>query len=127
MFRNTLFQQISQSIFCYIFDRNLPNAILIVQLNRGKPLGSNIVKQNMQIKNIQFLKKGTLSNTKRQTEKIPSCKAVPSLTRQLHVDSFFYPQTKEFTNSPAMLACGMHFRFGLDSFKVIMKLQVSCL
>ena len=57
MFRNTLFQQISQSKFRYIFDRSLPNAILIVQLNRGKPLGSNIVKQNMQIKNIQFLKK----------------------------------------------------------------------
>ena len=101
MFRNTLFQQISQSIIRYIFDRSLPNAILIVQLNRGKPLGSNIVKQNMQIKNIQFLKKGTLSNTKRQTEKIPSCKAALSLTRQLHVDSVFLPSDQRVHKFPS--------------------------
>ena len=53
MFRNTLFQQISQSLFRHIFDRSVPNAILIARLNRGKSFGTDIVK-NMQIKNIPF-------------------------------------------------------------------------
>ena len=56
MFRNTLFQQISQSLFKYIFDRSVPNAILLAKLNWGKPFGIDIVKQNMQIKNIPFPK-----------------------------------------------------------------------
>ena len=44
MFRNTLFQQISQSKFRYIFDRSLPNAILIVRLNSENPFGTDIEK-----------------------------------------------------------------------------------
>ena len=76
MFRNTLFQQISQSIFRYIFDRSLPNAIIIVTLDSGKPFGTDIVKQNRQIKNIPFPKKGSTvkyKETDRKNTQLQGC------------------------------------------------------